>query len=272
MRKSDKIELPSGTVLYERVLTKKNGLLIGAIIVLVLVGDAIFTFQMFSKGVAMPSLKLILYALYGGTAGVGITVLLCRGLKTIKPNEAAIFTLLGRYHATITQPGLYYINPFATEEGSMRKFGAFSIGGRVGNCLSGFGNNVHRIPLSPMVFSISLDNVLNVQKGYVLSMNAKIEYQIQNPTRATFAVDSFGQYLYENCESVLRELIRERLNYGEMEKMKIDTAVAQITKEISETGKIAIQNKLEFVGVKILSITIKEAYDKREKRYYSIEV
>lgn len=155
----EKIEMPSGMVIYERILLWRNGIWISGIILFMLILDAVFTFKMFSRGVSGPSLKLILYALYGGTAGVGLAVILCRGLKIIRPNEAAIYTLLGRYHGTIIEPGFYFVSPFAAEEGIARKLGSFSIQGAVQNCFSSFGSNVHRIPLSAMVYSITLDNI-----------------------------------------------------------------------------------------------------------------
>lgn len=36
------------------------------------------------------------------------------GLKIIKPNEAAVFTLFGKYYGTIRKEGFYFINPFVT--------------------------------------------------------------------------------------------------------------------------------------------------------------
>ncbi|MEF9839343.1 MAG: SPFH domain-containing protein [Lachnospiraceae bacterium] len=271
MKKGEEIQTLSGILIRERILSWRNGMLVGIIFTIALVVVGVYAFKMFCRGVAEPSLKLILFALYGMTVAVGILIILCRGLKIIKPNEAAIFTLFGRYHATIMQPGFYFVNPFATEEGVVRRFGAFRLGGVVGGFLNGYGRNGNRIPLLPMIFSIELDNVLNTQKGYVLSMGVKIEYRIHNPTKALFVVDNFGQYFYENCETTIRALIRERLSYGEAGVEKIDTEVMQIINQISIAGKSAIQEKLAFTGVEVLSIAIKEAYNKREKRYYSLE-
>ncbi|MDD3139640.1 MAG: SPFH domain-containing protein [Lachnospiraceae bacterium] len=271
MKKGEEIKTPSGIHMRERILTWRNGMLFGSVFSIAFVVCSVYAFKMFSRGVTEPSLKLILFALYGMTAAVWILIILCRGLKIVKPNEAAIFTLFGRYHATIMQPGFYFVNPFATEEGVVRRFGAFRMGGIVGGFLNGYGRNGNRIPLLPMIFSMELDNVRNTQKGYVLSMGLKIEYRIYNPTKALFIVDNFGQYFHENCEAILRSLIRERLSYGEGGLENIDTEVKQIINQISTTGKSAIQEKLAFIGVEVLSIAIKEAYDKREKRYYSLE-
>ena len=35
------------------------------------------------------------------------------GLKTVKPNEAMVLTLFGKYHGTVKKAGFFFINPFA---------------------------------------------------------------------------------------------------------------------------------------------------------------
>lgn len=266
----DEIILPSGHTFSERVLMRRNGGVCCSIIVFVLVACGIFSFLLFKRGVEKPSLKFILYALYGMMTVVILTVILCRGAKIIRPNEAAVFTLLGKYYLTIVQPGFYFINSFATEEGVRRKYGAFKLGGIVGSYLNGFGNNNHRIPLAPIVCTIRLENILNTQKDYVLSMCAKIEYRIKNPTRAVFAVNNFDEYLYENCEAILRENIRRNLSYGEIKKEKIKDSVAQIIKDMESIAKINIQEVLLPIGCEVLSIALKEVYDKKENHYLTM--
>lgn len=266
----NEIMLPSGQVLQERILIRHNGGAYCVFLVLSLIISLILSFRLFSYGVTKPSLKFILYALYGMTAAVGLAVILCRGIKVIRPNEAAVFTLFGRYHATVIQPGLYFINPFATEEGVIRKHGAYKLGGIVGSYLNGFGSNGHRIPLSPMLCTLKLENILNTQKGYTLSIGVKIEYKIESPARALFAVDDFEEYLCENCETVLRERIRDVLSYGEDEKEKINAAVEQIIRQIEKESMTMIQKVMDSIGCKALSVVFKEIYDKKENQYYTI--
>ncbi|MDO4276621.1 MAG: SPFH domain-containing protein [Eubacteriales bacterium] len=266
----EEIKLPSGHTFRERVLMHRNGGICCSIIILALVVSGIFSFFLFKRGVAEPSLKFILYALYGMLAAVALTVMLCRGAKIVRPNEAAVFTLLGKYYLTIIRPGFYFINPLATEEGVRRKYGAFQLGGIVGSYLNGFGSNAHRIPLSPMICTIRLDNIFNTQKGYVLSMGAKVKYKIKNPTRAIFAVDDFEGYFYETCESVLRADIRKNLCYGEINREKINELVEQLIGEIESTAKINIQEALSPIGCEVLSIALNEVYDKKENQYFTI--
>ena len=43
-----------------------------------------------------------------------ICCILFGGLKTVKPNEAMVLTLFGKYYGTIKKPGFFLVNPFAT--------------------------------------------------------------------------------------------------------------------------------------------------------------
>lgn len=36
------------------------------------------------------------------------------GLKVLKPNEAYVLTLFGKYYGTLKGPGFFFVNPFAT--------------------------------------------------------------------------------------------------------------------------------------------------------------
>lgn len=267
----EEITLPSGIVFHERLLKYRNGWWCCCLMVIALIGCGIFSFILFGRGVTVPSLKYIMYALYGMLAAVVLTVILCRGLKIIRPNEAAVFTLFGRYHITIIEPGFYFINPFATEEGTRIQHGAFKLGGIVGSYLNGFGSDVHRIPLSPLVCTINLENILNTQNGYVLSMGTNIEYRIKNPTKAVFAVNDFDQYFYQNCEVVLRETIRKYVTYGETDRGKINESVTQIIMELEDAIKNNIQEILSQIGCEVLSVVLKEVYDKKENQYYTIK-
>lgn len=266
----EEITLPSGYTIYERVLMRQNGAVCSTFIIVGLVVSVVFSFLLFKQGVLEPSLKFILYALNGMVAAVALTVVLCRGTKIIRPNQAAVFTLFGKYYITITQPGFYFINPFATEEGITKKYGAFKLGGIVGSYLDGFGNNTHRITLSPMMCTVRLDNIMNTEKGYVLCMNAIIEYRIKNPTRAVFAVNNFDEYLYENCETVLRENIRKTLTYGQIERNELDESVTHIIKGMEIIFKNDVQAALYPIGCEVLSVALKEVYDKKENHYYTV--
>ena len=46
-----------------------------------------------------------------------VTWLLWPGLKVLRPQEALVLTLFGKYIGTLREPGFYFVNPFCSEIG-----------------------------------------------------------------------------------------------------------------------------------------------------------
>ena len=47
--------------------------------------------------------------------GILLVFVLCfapAGLKAVRPNEARVFTLFGKYYGTISKAGFFFVNPF----------------------------------------------------------------------------------------------------------------------------------------------------------------
>ena len=49
-----------------------------------------------------------------GVVYVGLGWIFFLGLKVLKPQEALVLTLFGKYVGTIKDAGFYYVNPFCT--------------------------------------------------------------------------------------------------------------------------------------------------------------
>ena len=56
----------------------------------------------------------ILLVVVGSVHGFLIGPVLYAGLKILKPNEALVLTLFGRYYGTLKGEGFFYVNPFVT--------------------------------------------------------------------------------------------------------------------------------------------------------------
>jgi len=76
-------------------------------------------------GLAAFIMGIVFAARYGGGAGVALIIIgslysflvgpiLFAGLKILKPNEAMVFTLFGKYYGVIKGEGFYFVNPFVT--------------------------------------------------------------------------------------------------------------------------------------------------------------
>ena len=52
---------------------------------------------------------------------LSVTWILWPGLKVLKPQEALVLTLFGKYIGTIKEPGFYFVNPFCSAVNSAAK-------------------------------------------------------------------------------------------------------------------------------------------------------
>ena len=97
----------------EKVLTKvANGmafLLINTVLII-----ACFFLFIFGLMTDMPSIVRILVLLISTLYGFIIGPVLYAGLKIIKPNEALVLTLFGKYYGTLKKEGFFWVNPFVS--------------------------------------------------------------------------------------------------------------------------------------------------------------
>ena len=95
----------------EKILTKrKNGMLVLVLTILAMLSSLALTiYGAFMSTDEAPSWILIV-----GLILLMISWIPLPGLKVLKPQEALVLTLFGKYIGTIRGDGFYWVNPFAT--------------------------------------------------------------------------------------------------------------------------------------------------------------
>ena len=96
----------------EKVLRKnKNGMAVLILgIILYLIAAALIVFGSVWMAEEEMVLGVILFVVGTVYACVGWIPFL--GLKVLKPQEALVLTLFGKYVGTLKEPGFYHVNPF----------------------------------------------------------------------------------------------------------------------------------------------------------------
>ena len=89
----------------QKVLNPPSGILMLAILILA----SIFSLVGFVIGLAAGSFGLILICILLWI----ILPFMFAGLRSVRPNEALVLTLFGKYYGTIMKPGYFFVNPFA---------------------------------------------------------------------------------------------------------------------------------------------------------------
>lgn len=254
----------------EKILqNKKNGmavmLLLIALYILSVVGFILGVY-MSSYGNAL-ALVVITVSILWFSLG---WIFFC-GLKVLKPQEALVLTLFGKYVGTIKNEGFYYVNPFCTAVNPAARTklkqsgdvdGAKSLGGFV---MNGQGAAVEFADKKISLKIMTLNN--NRQKindclGNPVEIGIAVMWRVVDTAKAVFDVDNYKEYLSLQCDSAVRNIVRI---YPYDVAPNVDTTGDGMADEGSLRGssevvaqriKDEIQSKVTQAGIEIIEARI----------------
>ena len=199
----------------EIVLTgKKKGMvvLLGiiALYVLAILGILAFCAQPWGATVALLVLSILVLALGW--------IPIC-GLKVLKPQEALVLTLFGRYIGTLKGEGFYFVNPFCTSVNPAAKTklnqSADVDGGKNGiqAALSAANQAASAEALSKKI-SLKIMTLNNARQkindclGNPIEIGIAVMWRVTDTAAAVFNVDNYKEYLSLQCDAALRNIVR----------------------------------------------------------------
>lgn len=192
----------------EKVLKrKKNGmmvLLLSLIIYAVAIAGTVIGGIMVERG-ENPALLII------GIILLCVTWLFWPGLKVLKPQEALVLTLFGKYIGTLKEPGFYFVNPFCTAVNPAAKT-KLNQSGDVNNGILAKNTTEVEMPTKKISLKImTLNN--NRQKindclGNPVEIGIAVTWRITDTAKAVFNVDNYKEFLSLQCDSALRNIVR----------------------------------------------------------------
>ena len=199
----------------EIVLTgKKKGMavLLGviALYVLAILGVLAFCARPWGASVALLALSIAVMALGW--------IPLC-GLKVLKPQEALVLTLFGKYVGTLKGEGFYFVNPFCTSVNPAAKTklnqSADVDGGKNGiqAALSAANQAASAEALSKKI-SLKIMTLNNARQkindclGNPIEIGIAVMWRVTDTAAAVFNVDNYKEYLSLQCDAALRNIVR----------------------------------------------------------------
>ncbi len=250
------------TNISERVLHPVSG---GLMLLLIVIGvpvlDALGIWCFVRAGGApLPVLGQALVIL-----GSVVLLVMAAGLKIVRPNEARVFTLFGKYYGTVKESGFFWVNPFAVsfspaynqaqkeaaeakkKLASEGKTQSISVG--VGKCIS--------------LKTQTLDNrrqKVNDVLGNPIIIGAVVIWHVSDPTRAVFSVENYVEFLNIQTDSTIRNIARlypydvfddEDDDDGVKEKTLRGSAI-----EIADTMRDELQKRVADAGLEIEDVRI----------------
>ncbi len=194
------------------------------------------------------------------------------GLKILKPQEALVLTLFGKYIGTLKNEGFYYVNPFcsAVNPAAKTKLGQSGDvdGGHAKTpIVLSAANGVtveqvnKKISLKIMTLSNSRQKI-NDCLGNPIEISIAVMWRVVDSAKAVFNVDNFKEYLSLQCDSALRNIVRI---YPYDVAPNVDTTGDGIADEgslrgssevVAERIKDEIQQKVAEAGLEIVEARI----------------
>lgn len=191
--------------------TKKRGMLV-LLITLALYIIAIAACAYFgTKEQMIPTIIAIVYMCIGWFPLLG--------LRILKPQEALVLTLFGKYVGTIKGDGFYFVNPFCSsfnpaaktklnQSGDVNTIGTATLPGNNGGTISfDFSSSDKRLSLKIMTLNNSRQKI-NDCLGNPVEIGIAVTWKIVDTAKAVFNVDNYKEYLSLQCDSALRNVVR----------------------------------------------------------------
>ena len=199
----------------EIVLTgKKKGMavLLGviALYVLAILGVLAFCARPWGASIALLVLSIAVLALGW--------IPLC-GLKVLKPQEALVLTLFGKYIGTLKGEGFYFVNPFCTAVNPAAKTklnqSADVDGGKNGiQAALNAANQAASAEAFSKKISLKIMTLNNARQkindclGNPIEIGIAVMWRVTDTAAAVFNVDNYKEYLSLQCDAALRNIVR----------------------------------------------------------------
>lgn len=193
------------------------------------------------------------------------------GLRILKPQEALVLTLFGKYVGTLKGEGFYAVNPFCSsinpaantklnQSGDVKTVKSV-FGVKSDDETISVGVTDKRISLKIMTLSNNRQKI-NDCLGNPVEIGIAVTWKIVDTAKAVFNVDNYKEYLSLQCDSALRNIVRI---YPYDVSPNVDTTGDGLADEgslrgssevVAERIKNEIQQRVEIAGIEVVEARI----------------
>ena len=247
----------------EKVLNlKQNGmmmLIVDILLWIVPVGLVIMAESMFGTVALILSIVIMVIAYIGA-------ILILPGLKVLKPQEALVLTLFGKYVGTLKNEGFYFVNPFVTAVNpaagtKLNQSGDIEASNSKVKVNSSSEVLSKKISLKMMTLSNTKQKI-NDCLGNPIEIGIAVIWRVKDTAKAVFNVDNYKEYLSLQCDAALRNIVRlypydvsnnvDTTGDGEFD----DGSLRGSSEVVAQRIKQEIQDKVAEAGLEIVEARI----------------
>ena len=258
----------------ETILTqKKNGMaMLVLFLLLYLAGIGVFVFGVTGFDMEGHISAVRLTAFIAGIVWMALGWFPLLGLRILKPQEALVLTLFGKYIGTLKGDGFYWVNPFCTgfnpaASTKLRQSGDVAPSSHIKAAVEGASADItidqfsKKISLKMMTLNNNRQKI-NDCLGNPVEIGIAVIWRVVDTAQAVFNVDNYKEYLSLQCDTALRNIVRL---YPYDVAPNVDTTGDGIADEgslrgssevVAERIRDEIQQKVENAGIEIIEARI----------------
>ena len=254
-------------IMEEKVLDgKKHGMAVLLMVLLVYIADIVlFVISVVSIDTQVTALNIagaIVSSLIFCVAWIPLL-----GLKILKPQEALVLTLFGKYMGTLKDNGFYFVNPFCVGVNPAART-KLNQSGDVNNAKGSIlpddmmqQGTSKKLSLKIMTLNNSKQKI-NDCLGNPVEIGIAVTWRIVDTAKAVFNVDNYKEFLSLQCDSALRNIVRL---YPYDVAPNVDTTGDGMADEgslrgsseiVAERIRTEIQKRVENAGIEVVEARI----------------
>lgn len=181
------------------------------------------------------------------------------GIKVIKPNEALVLTLFGKYIGTLKNEGIFYVNPFCSAVNPAAQSIAAVSASSPKTAESNTAVNA-KIELPSKKLSLkamTLDNKkqkINDLDGNPIEISIVVIWKIVDTAKAVFDVDNYFEFVSIQADSTLRD-VAKLYSYDGASDENVKS-LRSSSAEIAEMLRSELQNRVDDAGIEVIEARI----------------
>ena len=141
------------------------------------------------------------------------------GLRILKPQEALVLTLFGKYVGTLKNEGFYFVNPFCSAINPAAKTrlgqsGDVNAGNQKSMTIFSVKTGSNELQLTNKKISLKIMTLSNSRQkindclGNPVEIGIAVMWRVVDTAKAVFNVDNYKEYLSLQCDSAVRNIVR----------------------------------------------------------------
>lgn len=241
-------------ILFSLLLLAFLGLFIFGIVIVAPLDDGVP-----EAALLLPSGIGIAFIVLGGLFAFIIMPFLLVGLKVVKPNEARVLTLFGRYIGTLRKDGIFWVNPFVTAVPVPKPHEAQAVvtvsEKSKGSSQTSLNMPSTKLSLKTMTLA-SEKQKINDLLGNPIIISIIVIWRVVDTAKAIFDVDNYHEFLSVQSDSALRNIIRvypyDSTDYASGQEKSLRGSSQEIAQKLQEE----IQEKVAVAGLEIMEARI----------------